>query len=116
MSTPCHVSPSPLIVFFYLLIPPQNTVVHEWTHLSFWRFFSCVSFQVIDSGLDETSCFFLDDDGEEIEHGYYFEELAMASSGTAAVIFKGGDFPVDLTRRKVSKSTIYNIYGVRRHQ
>ncbi|CAM9227955.1 unnamed protein product, partial [Laminaria digitata] len=33
--------------------------------------------QVTDTGLDETSCFFIDDDGEEIPHGHYYEELAL---------------------------------------
>ena len=33
--------------------------------------------QVIDSGLDETSCFFIDDDGQEVTHGHYYEELGL---------------------------------------
>ena len=34
--------------------------------------------QVIDTGLDETSCFFIDDDLEEVPHGHYFDELAVS--------------------------------------
>ena len=33
--------------------------------------------QVVDSGLDETSCFFVDEDGEEVTHGHYYEELGL---------------------------------------
>lgn len=33
--------------------------------------------QVVDSGLDETSCFFADGDGEEVTHGHYYEELGL---------------------------------------
>ncbi|CAM9868950.1 unnamed protein product, partial [Ascophyllum nodosum] len=71
--------------------------------------------QVVDSGLDETSCFFIDDDGEKIEHGHYFEELAwtvryfwtvssnyLYSSDTDVhEVFNGGDFVYDTSRRKV---------------
>ncbi|CAN0384261.1 unnamed protein product, partial [Ectocarpus sp. 12 AP-2014] len=35
--------------------------------------------QVVDSGLDETSCYFIDDSGEEVDHGYYFDELGQAA-------------------------------------
>lgn len=56
------------------------------------------------TGVDETSCFFVDDDGEEVEHGYYFDEVGFAGEvrpDNAEVIFSGGSFPYDLTRRKV---------------
>ncbi|CAN0597839.1 unnamed protein product, partial [Laminaria digitata] len=33
--------------------------------------------QVVDTGLDETSCYFIDADGEEVPHGHYFEELGV---------------------------------------
>ena len=70
---------------------------------------------MVDSGLDETSCFFIDDDGEKIEHGHYFEELAwtvryfwtvssnyLYSSDTDVhEVFNGGDFVYDTSRRKV---------------
>lgn len=61
--------------------------------------------QIIDTGLDETSCFFTDGDGLEVEHGYYFEELGFvgtpSSAGNHYAPFEGGHFPFDLTRRKV---------------
>lgn len=63
--------------------------------------------QIIDTGLDETSCFFVDEDGLEVEHGYYFEELGFVGEpsfdlSNVVKIFEGGSFPFDLTRRKVS--------------
>ena len=62
--------------------------------------------QIVDTGLDETSCFFIDDSGEKIEHGYYFDNIELngeeSSATTAEVDFTGGYFPFDLTRRKVS--------------
>eukprot|EP00752_Nemacystus_decipiens_P002497 g2346.t1 len=77
--------------------------------------------QVVDTGLDETSCFFADGDGQEIPHGYYFEELSeggfrfptsqgdyyyYTSQGAypysyVPEVFEGGDFSFDLSRRKV---------------
>ena len=68
------------------------------------------SLQVIDTGLDETLCFFIDDDGEKIEHGHYLEELRLiypshptSSSTREYAIFEGGYFPHFPTRRKVTK-------------
>eukprot|EP00903_Cladosiphon_okamuranus_P018381 g16907.t1 len=60
--------------------------------------------QIIDTGLDETSCFFVDEDGLEVEHGYYFEELGFAgepSFDNVISLFEGGSFPFDLSRRKI---------------
>ncbi|CAM9790716.1 unnamed protein product, partial [Ectocarpus fasciculatus] len=63
--------------------------------------------QVIDSGLDETSCYFIDDDGEEVDHGYYFNELGQAavygytSSDEIPNNFDGGDFSYYPDRRKI---------------
>ncbi|CAN0335611.1 unnamed protein product, partial [Ectocarpus fasciculatus] len=60
--------------------------------------------QVVDTGLDETSCFFIDDDGEEVEHGHFFEELFVSSSSSQLVyvpLFEGGDFTYSEDRRKV---------------
>ncbi|CAM9464026.1 unnamed protein product [Laminaria digitata] len=45
--------------------------------------------QVTDTGLDETSCFFIDNDGEETPHGHYFEELAYPFSSSTG---EGGYF------------------------
>lgn len=66
--------------------------------------------QIIDTGLDETSCFFVDEDGLEVEHGYYFEELGFVGEpsidlSNVVKIFEGGSFPFDLTRRKVREIT-----------
>lgn len=66
--------------------------------------------QVVDTGLDYTSCYFVDADGEEVAHGHYYEEVGFSSSfsyGTStssrvAVAFNGGDFHADMDRRKVS--------------
>ena len=62
--------------------------------------------QIIDTGLDETSCFFIDDSGEEIEHGYYFDDFELngveSSATTVDTNFTEGYFPIDLARRKVS--------------
>ena len=62
--------------------------------------------QIIDTGMDETSCFFIDEDGQEVEHGYYFEELGFVGEpsfgGNHVAPFEGGSFPFDLSRRKVA--------------
>ena len=56
--------------------------------------------QIIDSGLDQESCFFRDEDGEHVEGGYYFDEIALGSN-FILLDFRGGYFPYDLSRRKV---------------
>lgn len=85
--------------------------------------------QVVDSGLDETSCFFADGDGQVMTHGYFFEELSdrqtyYTSQGNPAGTetygyysstfrfgqFEGGDFSFDLSRRKVRVRV--NVLGV----
>ncbi|CAM9375513.1 unnamed protein product, partial [Sphacelaria rigidula] len=59
--------------------------------------------QIVDSGLDETHCFFIDEDGEEVEHGYLFDEVGVygPSSSEFATMASGGYFPFDLSRRKI---------------
>lgn len=60
--------------------------------------------QIVDSGADQDSCFFRDSDGESVEGGHYFEELAVVEaplSITFFPLFMGGFFPYDLGRRKV---------------
>lgn len=61
--------------------------------------------------MNETSCFFADGDGEEVEHGHYFEAVGstnpLFSSSSESLskfknIFTGGDFTYDSDRRKVS--------------
>lgn len=61
--------------------------------------------QVVDTGLDETSCFFIDDGGEEVDHGYYFEELFVGATSSSQLIYypvgEEGDFTYTEERRKV---------------
>eukprot|EP00903_Cladosiphon_okamuranus_P006848 g6670.t1 len=69
--------------------------------------------QVVDTGLDETSCFFVHDEtGDQITHGYYFDELSTDLTGSyfsylypssyeVSGIFSGGDFSTFPDRRKV---------------
>lgn len=56
--------------------------------------------QIVDSGLDQESCFFRDEDGERVDGGHYYDEVA-AGSDYFLVTFTGGYYPHDLTRRKV---------------
>lgn len=67
--------------------------------------------QIVDSGLNETSCFFADGDGSEVEHGHYFEMVGSTnpsfssdsvSSSKFVRVFEGGDFTYDSGRRKVN--------------
>lgn len=66
--------------------------------------------QIVDTGLDYSSCFFIDSDGEEVAHGHYFLEIGVASSvypssytqSSQVAVAYGGDFHADKTRRKVS--------------
>lgn len=63
------------------------------------------AYQIVDSGLDETSCFFVDGDGQEVTHGYYFDEMSESYSSVsvpAFTKFQGGDFSFEPSRRKVS--------------
>lgn len=70
--------------------------------------------QVLDTGLDESSCYFEDGDGLEVEHGHFFERLGLvlgvytsatiSDSASAVWEFEGGDFTFDLERRKVCVS------------
>ena len=80
--------------------------------------------QVIDSGLDESSCYFAHDaEGDHVTHGYYYDELGFnfdfetisyrtnlpSSYYTSESYFhhveefSGGDFSVYPERRKVSR-------------
>ncbi|CBJ33955.1 conserved unknown protein [Ectocarpus siliculosus] len=69
--------------------------------------------QIVDTGLDVNSCFFVDEDGGEgVAHGHYFEEIGVEASALSswftswdfnlqiARVFTGGDFNFDLSRRK----------------
>lgn len=57
---------------------------------------------MIDSGLDEESCYFADGDGGTVERGYFFQEIAIISDTSVAPMFNGGYFPQDPDRRKVA--------------
>lgn len=66
----------------------------------------CTYRQIVDSGLDETHCHFVDEDGKEVEHGYFFDELSVSGSSSTFTYnteFTGGYFPFDISRRKVKK-------------
>lgn len=56
--------------------------------------------QIVDSGLDETMCFFADEDGGHVEHGYMFTGVQTLAFGILAPV-AGHFFPYDLSRRKV---------------
>ncbi|CAM9309050.1 unnamed protein product [Choristocarpus tenellus] len=55
--------------------------------------------------IDETSCFFANGDGTEIEYGYYFDEIYWEIHGNYhyvnETVFTGGNFTFDLSRRKL---------------
>lgn len=75
---------------------------------------------MVDTGLDYNSCFFRDEDGVEVAHGHYFEELGIEADALSqwyfssynpkiAQIFTGGNYTFDHSRRKVSLSPGDNI-------
>lgn len=55
----------------------------------------------MDSGLDETSCFFADDDGEQIEHGHLYDGGRLGPDRYVSIAIGEPSFPYDLSRRKV---------------
>lgn len=80
-----------------------------WPDISF--------FQITDSGLDESSCFFVhDESGDLLPHGYYLDEwtaylsastLGEPTSSASLVtqqVFTGGNFTAYPNRRKVSRN------------
>ena len=81
--------------------------------------FPCSAHQIIDTGLDETSCYFSDEDGQQVDHGYFFDELSDGSyyvgTGSDTIskigIFEGGDFSFDSSRRKVRISRDSRLGG-----
>ena len=69
-----------------------------------------VLWQIVDSGLNETSCYFAHGDGTQVDHGHYFEAVGSTnpsfsssseSSSRFKSVFEGGDFTYDSDRRKV---------------
>ncbi|CAN0059252.1 unnamed protein product [Scytosiphon promiscuus] len=57
--------------------------------------------QVVDSGLDETSCYFADDDGLQVEHGHLFLGVREEADGNVSVVHGSESFVYDMSRRKV---------------
>lgn len=60
----------------------------------------------MDSGLDETSCFFADDDGLEVEHGHLFDGVRVAPDGNVSLVLDNYSYAYDMTRRKVQKTKL----------
>lgn len=61
----------------------------------------CMLPKVVDSGLDETSCFFADDDGLQVEHGFLFDGVRVEDDGNVSTVLGNYSFPFDMSRRKV---------------
>lgn len=55
----------------------------------------------MDSGLDETSCYFVDDDGLQVEHGHLFLGLRQGADDTVSLVRGEDSFAYDMSRRKV---------------
>lgn len=84
-----------------------------WRGVDAGDYYLCISLteslrclQVVDSGLDQESCFFRDEDGVHVEGGHYYDEIAIGDN-FFLVDFDGGYYPYDLERRKV----FMHIYG-----
>ncbi|CAN0227366.1 unnamed protein product [Scytosiphon promiscuus] len=57
--------------------------------------------QIVDTGLDETSCFFADDDGRQVEHGYVFLGGVPGADGNISLVPGNDSYTYDMSRRKV---------------
>ncbi|CAM9894313.1 unnamed protein product [Scytosiphon promiscuus] len=57
--------------------------------------------QIVDRGLDETSCYFADDDGLQVEHGYLYLGVREEGDGNVSLVLGNSSFPYDMSRRKV---------------
>ncbi|CAM9331359.1 unnamed protein product [Scytosiphon promiscuus] len=57
--------------------------------------------QIVDSGLDETSCYFVDDDGLQVEHGHLFLGGVVEDDGNVSLVLGNDSFAYDMSRRKV---------------
>ena len=55
----------------------------------------------MDTGLDETSCFFADDDGLQVEHGHVFDGFRQEPDGNVSPVLGDSSFAYDMSRRKV---------------
>lgn len=58
--------------------------------------------QIVDSGLDESVCFFADENGQSVEHGHLFDGKRMDDNGTFITVGGNPSFTYDLSRRKVT--------------
>lgn len=56
--------------------------------------------QVVDSGVDEASCFFVDHSGEPVKHGYLFEGIRWTANGSLTEALSSS-LQFDMSRRKV---------------
>lgn len=56
---------------------------------------------MVDTGLDETSCYFADEDGLQVEHGHLFLGVRQESDGNVSVVRDSESFAYDMSRRKV---------------
>ncbi|CAB1102948.1 unnamed protein product [Ectocarpus sp. CCAP 1310/34] len=65
-----------------------------------------------DSGLDKTSCFFADDDGLQVEHGYLFDGVRVEDDGNVSTALGNYSFPFDMSRRKVGKVSAPEPLGI----
>eukprot|EP00752_Nemacystus_decipiens_P005062 g4596.t1 len=57
--------------------------------------------QVVDSGLDDTSCYFAEDDGLQIEHGHLFDGVRLEPDGNVSLVLDAYSFAYDMSHRKV---------------
>ncbi|CAM9966840.1 unnamed protein product [Scytosiphon promiscuus] len=57
--------------------------------------------QIVDTGLDETSCYFADDDGAQVEHGHVFDGLRIEADGNVSLVLENYSYAYDMSRRKV---------------
>lgn len=56
---------------------------------------------MVDTGLDETSCYFADDDGSQVEHGYLYDGVRKEVDGNVSLVLGDYSFAYDMSRRKV---------------
>lgn len=59
-----------------------------------------------DAGLDETSCFFADDDGVQVEHGHLYEGVQVEADGNISTALRNPSFHFDMSRRKVLRGAV----------
>ena len=57
-----------------------------------WHGAARYTLEVVDTGLDETSCFFADDDGLQAEHGRLVDGVRLESDGNVSPAFGNYSF------------------------